>query len=275
MLNSKKNSSLFALTILASLLLLAALNCGVVTVSAQSQATVIIADTQGGSTDPAAGTYNYDAGTTVTITATPINPTTTANGFSFTEWIIQTDQGQNIDTDNPLSFPVSAGTTYTISAVFDPVLVPPGGSVVQPSQITTAAVVVILASAGGTTDPGPGTYFMASATNFNLQAKAATGWQFSHWVIEGPNLSHGGYPFTATPTENPYNINHGYGNTFSYQAVFEPIGAPTPTPGGGGGGGGGSTAVGASMIDIAIIIVLVVVIVIVLIAFAVYSSRKK
>jgi hypothetical protein len=56
-----------------------------------------------------------------------------------------------------------------------------------------------------------------------------SGWDF-HWVIAGPNLSHGGYPYTATPTDNPYTVDHGYGNTFSYQAVFTPEGTTEPTP---------------------------------------------
>ena len=41
---------------------------------------------------------------------------------------------------------------------------------------------------------------------------------------------HGGYSFTATPTNNPYNVNHGYGNTYSYEAVFTPISTTSPTP---------------------------------------------
>ena len=61
---------------------------------------------------------------------------------------------------------------------------------------------------------------------------ADSGWTFSHWVISGPNLSHGGYPYTATPTENPYNVNHGYGNRYDYQAVFVPTGSTEPTPSG-------------------------------------------
>ncbi len=79
--------------------------------------------------------------------------------------------------------------------------------------MATAAIVVVLAVAGGTTSPAPGTYALADATALNLKATPASGWTFSHWVISGPNLSHGGYPYTATPTDNPYNVNHGYGNT--------------------------------------------------------------
>ena len=99
-----------------------------------------------------------------------------------------------------------------------------------PSQISTSAIVSILASVGGTTSPAPGTYALADATSFNITAMPLSGWLFSHWVIYGPDLSHGGAPFTATPTDNPYNVNHGYGNKYSYQPVFTPVGSTTPTP---------------------------------------------
>ena len=44
-------------------------------------------------------------------------------------------------------------------------------------------------------------------------------------------MNHGAYSFTDTPTDNPYNVNHGYGNTYTYQAVFTPVSSSTsPTP---------------------------------------------
>ena len=44
-------------------------------------------------------------------------------------------------------------------------------------------------------------------------------------------MNHGAYSLTLTPTNNPYNVNHGYGNTYSYQPVFSPISTTaTPTP---------------------------------------------
>jgi hypothetical protein len=84
---------------------------------------------------------------------------------------------------------------------------------------------------GGNTIPAPGTYALANAASFDLTAVPDNGWVFSNWVIGGTPLSHGGYSFTDTPTNNPYNVNHGYGYTYSYEAVFRPVSTTaTPTP---------------------------------------------
>jgi hypothetical protein len=178
----------------------------------------------GGTVSPTPGTTTIADGTSVTFTATP------SDNFVFSNWVISTASGSSTASDNPLSFPVAGGTDYTVQAVFNPVQAVPGNPLPPTSQLPIAAIVIILTSAGGTTNPAPGTYALANATSFNLSATPSSGWQFEHWVISGPNLSHGGYPFTATPTDNPYNVNHGYGNTFSYQAVFSPTGSTTPTP---------------------------------------------
>ena len=191
--------------------------------SAQTQATVNMLASIGGTTDPAAGTTTYADGTSVTFTATP----DTASVFN--NWIISTDAGSSTVADNPITIPVVGGTTYDIQAVFAPLLPPPGVTNL-PTNLETAAMVVVLAGEGGPTTPPPGTYALADATALELKATASSGWQFSHWVIAGPNLSHGGYPYTATPTDNQYNVNHGYGNTFSYQPVFIPVGSTEPTP---------------------------------------------
>jgi len=217
-----KSKKIFALTLIVSLLAVAAF-AGIISVKAVSQATVNILDSIGGTTDPAAGTHTYDDGTSVTFTATP-------DGTSvFLNWLISTDAGSSTVTENPVTLPVVGGTTYDIQAVFSPLLPPPGITGL-PTNMGTAAIVVVLAGAGGTTTPAPGTYALADATALELKATPSSGWQFSHWVIAGPNLSHGGYPFTATPTDNPYNVNHGYGNTYSYQPVFTPVGSTEPTP---------------------------------------------
>ncbi len=270
MFNRKKNRKFFALTLLASLLLLAALNFNMISVKAQGQAIVNVLPTVGGTTDPTSGTYNYNDGQTVTFIATPYP------GYDFSNWVISTTIGPNIsDLSTPTTITFSGGTTYAVQAVFAPIQALPSlpANPFQP----TDAIVGILAGAGGTTNPPPGVYHLANATQFNLNAIPDSGWQFSHWVISGPNLSHGGYPYTATPTDNPYNVNHGYGNRYDYQPVFTPTGTgptPTPTP------TGGATAtptgtIGGLTTDSAIIIGLVVVIIVILIAFGVYASRRR
>jgi hypothetical protein len=214
-----KSKKIFALTLLMSLLVIVAVNASV---NAQGQATVIVTDTIGGSTDPAAGTQTYADGTSVTFTATA------DNGYAFQDWIFSTPDGANTVNDASITIPVTGGTTYTVQANFVPLQIPPNG--VPVTNYATAATVVVLTSAGGTTSPIPGSYALADASAMELRAIPDNGWTFSHWVISGPNLSHGGYPYTATPTDNPYNVNHGYGNRFAYQAIFVPTGTTEPTP---------------------------------------------
>ena len=188
-----KTKKIFAMTLIVSLVVVAAF---VGAISAQAQGTVNILATLGGTTDPAAGTYTYNDGTSVTFTATP----DAANVFQ--NWIISTAAGSSSVTDNPITLPIVAGTTYDIQAVFAPILPPPGVTNI-PTNMATAAIVVVLAGAGGTTVPAPGTYALADATSLQLQAMPDSGWVFSHWVIAGPNLSHGGYPYTATANRQP------------------------------------------------------------------------
>ena len=124
---------------------------------------------------------------------------------------------------------MAGGTTYSIQATFAPVtFVGPTGATID---MTTDAIVIVSAGVGGTVSPPPGTYALASASSLNLQATPDSGWTFDHWVIAGTPMNHGVYSFTDTPTNNPYNVDHGYGNTYSYMAVFSPVStSTTPTP---------------------------------------------
>ena len=91
---------------------------------------------------------------------------------------------------------------------------------------------MVLPAAGGTTIPAPGTYALANATSLQLTAMPDNGWQFSHWVISGSDVTtgHGSAPTNLEPTDNPYNVNHGYGNTYNYQPVFTQSGSTSPSP---------------------------------------------
>ena len=261
---SNKNKFL-KLTLLTSILLFALINFGMIGVKAQGSATVVILDTIGGTTNPAAGTYTYTNGAQVTLTATPVE------GNLFSQWIIATEETVT-DQSNPITITVTGGVTYAIQAVFQPIQTPPGG--VTP-DISTAAIVVVLAASGGTTNPPPATYALADATQLILTAIPDNGWEFSSWVISGFPIegAHGQFPFDPTPTDNPYTVNHGYGNAYSYQPIFTPIGdtgppdgaTPTPTPG----------PIGGLSTDTVIIISLIVVIIILVIAFGVYAARQK
>lgn len=218
MLNSKKTLKVFALIfILAAFAITAA--SSYVTVKAQANGSITMFAAGGGSTDPAAGTQSYPAGTVVSLTATA------GPGFLFVEWDIVTSAGGTVDSNNPTTLTVAAGTDYAIDPVFN--VIQQAIPTAPTTNFNTAAIVVVLAAVGGTTTPVAGTYALANAASFNIQANAASGFTFDHWVIGGSPMNHGAYAFTDTPTTNPYNVNHGYGNTYTYQAVFKPTGSTT------------------------------------------------
>jgi len=234
-------------------------------VQAQGDATVIVTDVTGGTTD-IPGTTTYPDGTSFTITAT------SNNGYAFVDWIISTDSGSTNYFDNPLTISLTGGTTYTIQPEFQIILAPPGANI--PNQMANAAIVVVLGAAGGTTSPAPGTYALADATNMKLTATANSGWQFAHWTISGAPTTHGGYPVNFTPTDNPYTVGHGYGYTYYYQPVFTPVGSPgssaTPTP------TATSTGTMAGLTtDTWIIIALIIVIIVLAIGLAVLAAKRK
>jgi hypothetical protein len=212
---------ILVLSLITALLLMAAVSFTVV--SAQGTATVTVQSANEGTTD-VTGTTTYPDGSSVTITATP------NNGFVFSDFVVSPSDGSGdmLIYENPVTFTVKGGVTYTVVPVF---IVPsplPGRTL--PLNLNTAAIVIVLPSAGGSTIPAPGTYALEDATAFNLTAMPSNGWQFSHWTICGTNASHGA-PVNWDPTDNPYNVNHGYGDVYRYQAIFTPTSSsPSPSP---------------------------------------------
>ena len=217
----KKSRQAFALILIISALLMATAIWGVAIAQSTASITVLVA--AGGTVDlnPPGGTYND--GTVVTLSATA------GQGFVFAEFDVVSNAGSEVLASNPATLTVVGGDDYAVQAIFAPVQLPPGQyfNVSLPSN----AIVVILAAVGGTTSPPPGTYAVANATSLDLTATPVSGFKFDHWVIGGAQAgAHGSYSFTATPTDNPYNVNHGYGNTYSYQPVFSPTTVPEFSP---------------------------------------------
>jgi hypothetical protein len=261
---SKHTKSILVITlILLTSLMLLALNPNITSVKAQGQATVNVLKSIGGTTDPAGpGTYTYADGTDVTFTATPdLNDT-------FLYWTVSTIAGASIRYDNPAIITVNGGTTYDIEPIFEPLAV----ATIPYFPTTADAIVVVLRAAGGTTIPPPGGYYLTNATTLTLTAVPASGWQFVHWVISGQptSVAHGGFPFTATPTDNPYTVGHGYGFTYDYQPVFIPVGSTTPTP-----TSTSTSLVGGLSKESIIIIALAVIVVIILVAFGAYAYSRR
>jgi List-Bact-rpt repeat protein len=197
------------------------------TVKAQGDVTVNTLSSMGGTTIPGAGTQSLTSGQSASFVAMP------DSGYFFAYWTI-VDPSSNVTSNaaNPLTLNLTAGT-YSIQANFQPLNVQVLVAVPSPNP-SSEAVVIVMSGIGGTTSPGPGTYTLANAASLNLVATPLSGWKFDHWVIGGYPLSHGAYSFTDTPTDNPYNVNHGYGYTYSYQPVFSLVStssssSPTPT----------------------------------------------
>jgi len=242
------------LIVLISMLFAVVINQNIPSVKAQGQTTVNVLSSIGGTTSPDAGNYTYTSGSSDTFTATP------DDSDIFLYWIVQSSAGANTITDNPTTITFTQDN-YNIQAVFQPLnaTLPP---IFAPSfNSANWAIVVVVAGLGGTTNPSPGVYAYANATTVNLTATPNSGWEFSHWVISGgPLTGHGAFPFTDTPTNNPYQVGHGYGYTYDYQPVFTPISSTSASP-----------SVGEFSSITAIIIALILV----TIAFGAYSYKKS
>jgi hypothetical protein len=260
-----KAKTIIALVLLVSVL--AAAYPYIASVRGQNQATVNVLDSVGGSTDPLPGTYTYNGGAQVTLTATP------DEGLVFATWLISTDASNDSVADNPYSLTVTGGVTYNVSAVFAQLTAPifPNPPIPTPDPAIYGSVSILHAS-GGRTQPAEGTYYFTSVYKLKLTAIAESGWRFSYWVISGDtNTGHGGYPFTLTPTDNPYTLDCGLGYSYAYQPVFVPVENSNPPP-----NTPPSEDTGGWPTEIILIAVAVVeAIVIIILAIAAYSYSKR
>jgi len=116
---------------------------------------------QGGTTDPAPGSYNYTCGSEVQITATP-NP-----GYTFSSWGGNVPGGHEYD--NPLTLTVD--WDMWIEAYFS----------VQPGNYELN----IDARYGGTTDPSPGSYSYSPGSQVTVTAIPDTDLGASFWYWQG------------------------------------------------------------------------------------------
>lgn len=111
----------------------------------------------GGTTTPSVGSYNYDANTIVSITATP------ASGYRFVNWT------GDVANPNNASTTVTMNGNKTLMANFE----------VIPQYILTMAVSPV---GGGTTTPAAGSYNYNSNTIVSITATPASGYKFVNWT---------------------------------------------------------------------------------------------
>ncbi|MCK4816910.1 hypothetical protein KA005_14165, partial [bacterium] len=105
-----------------------------------------------GETDPAEGSYVYDLGTEVSITATP------ELGHGFTGW-----SGDASGTSNPLSIILDEDKSITANFV------------------RQYFILTVASSYGGTTNPSPNRYNQDPGTEVSITAIPETGYKFSEW----------------------------------------------------------------------------------------------
>ena len=121
---------------------------------------VTITSTSGGTTDPVHGSYLYDEGTVVPVTAV------SDSGYVFDHWTLD---GSPAGSTNPIN--VLMDCDHDLEAVFT----------------QTTYTLTITTTTGGTTSPAPGDHVYSSGTNIPVTAAAQEGYQFDHWVLDGSN----------------------------------------------------------------------------------------
>ncbi len=123
----------------------------------------VTSSTGGWVTIPGMGTFSYDAGTVVSLMATP----TCIYQYSFVNW---TGDVGTIANTNASSTTITMDGNYSIRANFESI---------PPSQYT----LTISSTAGGSvTTPGEGTFVGDAGLVVNLVATPTTGYQFVNWT---------------------------------------------------------------------------------------------
>ena len=228
--------------------------------SSADQATVILSATEGGTTEPAPGTYYYWNTTVIRLTAVP------NEGYRFGYWAIsgaytpghsippqiiggfgpgeievdgesigigtagsipiptnptQSTYDSLVATQNPLNVLCGYAYTFQYKAVFFPTT--PTGTE------RATAIVVVKETVGGTTNPGPGTYTFAEGSSITLTATPSEGQEFQYWIASGSGVS--GHGESTVLMDNPLTILCGIGYSYDYLPVFAPVGTTTPSEG--------------------------------------------
>jgi len=122
-----------------------------VTANFMRQYTLTIAAGEGGTTNPAPGTYSYDTGTVVALEGVALA------GYRFSNW-----SGDASGEVNPTSVTMDGDKTVTANFI---------------RQYT----LTIAVTEGGTTNPKPGTYTYDAGTRLRIVATALHGYRFAYW----------------------------------------------------------------------------------------------
>jgi len=209
---NKVNSNFLVLILAMSALLLLTVNPYMATVKAQTQDSVYVYTSCGGTvsaagTDITGGsTYNFTSGATITFSATPLA------GFKFLCWDYAASSGSQTSTKNPFPYTISQ-TECAIQAMFIPDV---NASLSSTSSQTGAAPFDVLASMGGTTTPGAATYTTYTiGTVVSFTANPLTGFKFLYWLVPAA----AGGSSVSTDSTLAFNVT---ANACALQAYFIP-----------------------------------------------------
>ena len=136
-----------------------------ITANFVQQYTLTIDSDTGGTTNPEPGSYAYDSGADVTITAIP------DSGYRFQEW-----NGDASGTDNPIT--ITMDSDKNVTSIF-----------IRQYQLTIAA------GTGGTTNPSPGSYAHDTGESVSVRATPNSGYEFTDWSRDASGTSN---PITMT-----------------------------------------------------------------------------
>ena len=146
-----------------------------INVSSLSMRELTVEAAYGGTTDPAPGSYDYDYGTEVTITAIP------DDNYRFSEWIGDVPAG--CENDNPVTITMDSDKTITANFI---------------RQYT----LTVAAGNGGTTDSAPGSYTYDSGTQVSITATPDTGFRCAGWTGDVPSGCENDNPLTIIMDSN-------------------------------------------------------------------------
>jgi hypothetical protein len=139
-----------------------------------------IQPSQWGTTDPPPGTYEYEYGQSISVTAIP------SDDEEFDCWYLD-DQYYY---PNPI--PVTMNSDHILAAYF-----------MKYCNLSIGADSI--PSGGGTTNPAPGFYRHQYGSSLQVQAIPNPGWVFTHWVFDGENRF-GPNPFSIDSIQTNHTL---------------------------------------------------------------------
>jgi uncharacterized repeat protein (TIGR02543 family) len=156
-----------------------------------------ISSAEGGTTNPGPGSYSYDEGTQVAITAIA------DSGYRFSGWT-----GDASGTTNPITITMNSDKSITASFI-------------RLYKLTIAV------SQGGTTDPVPGTHIYDEGTEVTITAIAETNYRFGEWSGDVSGTSN---PITVTMNSDK-SITASFIRLYKLNLASEEHGTTDPAPG--------------------------------------------